>query len=189
MIRAYAGNMGKNFDTKSFKDAVCEQTDALLEQFRNGDLSGRALTQQLSGLVDRNVVQIAEHFLKDHSDDVALVFTGGNGREEVCPGSDLDVLLLVPDRMSQDLVPALEEDLSGFVTALWNVGYEPGIAIRTVDQCVESSLDEISQVQKTTIWSSLLECRLVWGQDDLFEQVGTKMDHLNEEQWEPYLDG
>src|SRR5438309_12070032 len=54
----------------------------------------------------------------------ALVATGGYGRRELAPRSDVDLLVL--RRTEAHAAP-----LEAFVRALWDAGLEPGSAVRT----------------------------------------------------------
>lgn len=174
--------MVKPFDMRTFKEAAHERKQALLDHLRSGTMSARAFTAALSAETDGKVKHLADHFLSAHKDNISLVFTGGNGRQEIAPGSDLDILMLVPEEMSKDLSPELEKDWSNFVTALWDAGYEPGAIVRTPSQCEEESLKD------QTVWSSLLDRRLVWGNQAHFNVMSKRIDKLNETCWEKYLD-
>lgn len=174
--------MPKQFDMKAFREESGTQRNALLERLRSGSMEARPFTAAMSDLTDRNIRRLADHFLADHEGTVSLVFTGGNGREEIYPGSDLDILLLVPENMSENLSPELERDWSSFVTALWDAGYEPGAIVRTVNQCEEEALKD------QTVWSSLLDRRLAWGSVGHFEDLTGTMTQLNETHWEKFLD-
>jgi len=91
----------------------------------------------------------------------ALVGVGGYGRGELFPYSDVDLLILLgqpPDAITQ-------ARLEGLVQLLWDLGLEIGHSIRTVDEClVESSAD-------ITVQTSLLEARLVTGDQALFDEL------------------
>jgi [protein-PII] uridylyltransferase len=91
----------------------------------------------------------------------ALVAVGGYGRGELHPYSDVDVLLLLPD----ELPDGAEDDLAGFVTALWDVGLEIGHSVRTVDQCFEEASKDL------TIATTLMEARLLAGPQELFDAL------------------
>lgn len=174
--------MVKPFDMKVFRESVRERKESLLAELRSGAIAARAFTASLSAETDNNIQVLAAHFLGDHKDSVSLVFTGGNGRQEIYPGSDLDILLLVPEEMAQDLSPELEKDWSSFVTALWDAGYEPGAIVRTPVQCEQEALKD------QTVWSSLLDRRMLWGNTAHFEAMSSRIDKLNETHWEKFLD-
>jgi [protein-PII] uridylyltransferase len=91
----------------------------------------------------------------------ALVGVGGYGRGELFPYSDVDVLILLgarPDAITQ-------AKLENLVQLLWDLGLEIGHSIRTVDECMVESEADI------TVQTSLLEARLVSGDEDLFAQL------------------
>ena len=93
--------------------------------------------------------------------NTALVGVGGYGRGELFPYSDVDLLILLgapPDAITQ-------ARLEGLVQLLWDLGLEIGHSIRTVDEClIESDAD-------ITVQTSLLEARLVTGNEPLFEEL------------------
>ena len=95
------------------------------------------------------------------SSGAALVAVGGYGRGELHPCSDVDVMLLLPDALPD----GAEEALSGFVTALWDIGLEIGHSARTVAQCEEEARADISVV------TTLMEARLLAGPEALFDAM------------------
>ncbi|TFW32982.1 [protein-PII] uridylyltransferase [Massilia horti] len=93
--------------------------------------------------------------------NTALVGVGGYGRGELFPYSDVDVLILLesrPDALTQ-------AKLENLVQLLWDLGLEIGHSIRTVDECMTESAADI------TVQTSLLEARLVIGDQHLFAQL------------------
>lgn len=92
----------------------------------------------------------------EHSDAIAIVALGGYGRLELCPHSDIDLLFLRPEAPSD----RAEEDGGGelieaVLYALWDLRFEVGHAIRTVEDCV--SVGESDLAART----SMLEARLI----------------------------
>lgn len=87
---------------------------------------------------------------------IALIAVGGYGRGELLPKSDVDVMLL----SHQALTPEQEEQVSQFVSSLWDAGLEPGVSVRTVAECIEASAD-------MTVATSLVESRLIYGDKTL----------------------
>ncbi|MBP0630933.1 MULTISPECIES: [protein-PII] uridylyltransferase [unclassified Cupriavidus] len=94
----------------------------------------------------------------------ALVAVGGYGRGELLPYSDVDVLLLLPAEPDQDTTGRLER----FIGLCWDLGLEIGSSVRTLDDCIRESRQDI------TIQTSLLEARLVTGSRKLFESMRTR---------------
>ncbi|TDY36109.1 [protein-PII] uridylyltransferase [Janthinobacterium sp. 75] len=91
----------------------------------------------------------------------ALVGVGGYGRGELFPYSDVDLLIL----LQQAPDAATQEKLEELVQLLWDLGLEIGHSIRTVEECMVESKADI------TVQTSLLEARLVCGNEDLFAQL------------------
>ena len=91
--------------------------------------------------------------------DCCLVAVGGYGRGELFPGSDVDVLLLIPGEPS----PPARASIERWVQACWDIGLEIGHSVRTVAACVEEAERDI------TIETSQLEARRLWGDAGLFQ--------------------
>lgn len=95
---------------------------------------------------------------------IALVATGGYGRSTLNPGSDIDILFLLP-RASTKLPLPLQELVQDVLYVLWDVGFKVGHACRSVPECIEQA--KADQENKT----SLMDARLVTGDADLFKQL------------------
>jgi len=91
----------------------------------------------------------------------SLVAVGGYGRGELHPSSDVDIMLLLPDKLPESCEP----ELSDFVTALWDVGLEIGHSARTVAQCHEQAIKDL------TVATTLIEARLLDGPIELYESM------------------
>jgi len=148
------------------RDALAKAGEDLKARFSAGE-SVVELVHARSGLIDKLLVRL----WNDHVDDsnVALVAVGGYGRGELHPGSDVDVMILLPESISA----ATEESLSSFVTCLWDVGLEIGHSVRTLEQCSEEARADLS------IATSLMESRLLAGPDALFGEMQTVIEPEN----------
>ena len=87
---------------------------------------------------------------------LALIAVGGYGRGELLPYSDIDLLIL----SQHALEPELGEQISGFVSSLWDSGLKPGISVRSLAECLEAAKD-------ITVASTLVESRLIIGDAQL----------------------
>ncbi|POZ63458.1 [protein-PII] uridylyltransferase [Chromobacterium alticapitis] len=85
--------------------------------------------------------------------EASLAAVGGYGRGQLFPGSDIDILILLPDPTPA----ALNEKVAGFIGLLWDIGLEIGHSVRTVAECLSEARADI------TIETNLLENRLVAG--------------------------
>lgn len=87
------------------------------------------------------------------STEVTLFATGGYGRAELHPHSDVDILLLSPTAIDD----GLNQIISPFLAKLWDIGIEPAIVVRSVAECDAACQADI------TVATSLLEARIVAG--------------------------
>ncbi|MDP1926601.1 MAG: [protein-PII] uridylyltransferase [Thiobacillus sp.] len=93
-------------------------------------------------------------------DSFCLAAVGGYGRGELFPGSDVDLLLLLPKEPDA----AQQATLENWVQACWDIGLEIGHSVRTVEACVAEAEADI------TVETNLLEARFLWGSQALFGQ-------------------
>ena len=95
--------------------------------------------------------------------DCCLAAVGGYGRGELFPGSDVDVLLLIPAEPDATARAIIEH----WVQACWDVGLEIGHSVRTVQASIEEADRDI------TIETSQMEARWLWGEKALFTTFRT----------------
>ncbi|HMA11391.1 MAG TPA: nucleotidyltransferase domain-containing protein, partial [Steroidobacteraceae bacterium] len=96
--------------------------------------------------------------------EFCLAAVGGYGRGELFPGSDVDVLVLLP----HDPDPGQQATLETWVQACWDVGLEIGHSVRTIEACLAEADADI------TVETNLLEARPVWGSSGLFDEFGRR---------------
>jgi [protein-PII] uridylyltransferase len=83
----------------------------------------------------------------------ALIAVGGYGRSELCPASDVDVLLLY-----ESAIPKHADELSrGLFHPLWDLGLDLGHGVRALADCIRLSLED------TQVLTSLLDTRMIAG--------------------------
>jgi [protein-PII] uridylyltransferase len=142
----------------SARDALAKAGEDLKARFKAGE-SVVELVHARARSIDDLLVRLWEEQVDDG--EVALLAVGGYGRGELHPGSDIDVMILLPE----SITAASEESLSGFVTCLWDVGLEIGHSVRTLEQCSEEASGDL------TIVTTLMESRLLVGPDALFREM------------------
>jgi [protein-PII] uridylyltransferase len=120
----------------------------------------RSLLQALAGVADEALKQLWQQ--AGLPAGVALVATGGFGRGELFPHSDVDVLLLMPDGISCDADASLKQRIEHFIGSCWDAGLEIGSSVRTLGECLAQSASDV------TVQTSLLEARLLTGSQKLF---------------------
>jgi [protein-PII] uridylyltransferase len=140
------------------RESVAAARQALREQYLR-DPKPRRMLAQHAALVDRTVRSLwAEAGVPASA---ALVATGGYGREELYPCSDIDLLVLLAEDPSEEDQAALER----LIGTMWDIGLEIGHSVRTVAGCVEAAAGDV------TIATTLLEARYLTGSRALFRQL------------------
>lgn len=150
---------------QALRDAHRAGKQALLEQLRSGGASARGVQRVLRQIARRTDDTLRQLWqLLPMPPTLALVAVGGYGRGELFPFSDVDVLLLLPDDVSPEADPALQQCIERFVGHCWDIGLEIGSSVRRVDDCLAESARDV------TVQTSLLESRLLCGARHLFER-------------------
>ncbi|WP_152207576.1 [protein-PII] uridylyltransferase [Marinobacter changyiensis] len=129
-------------------------TDA--EAFRNG-ADVRELVRHRADTVDQVLRLIWCRYPFAESGDISLIAVGGYGRGELHPHSDIDLLILTRDGVRE----AWQEDLSAFVTLLWDLRLDIGHSVRSIEESKQAARDDV------TILTNLLETRTIAGPDEL----------------------
>lgn len=120
-----------------------------------------------TSFVQTQVIEAAWQFLDPAiGDRWSLVAVGGFGRGDLCPYSDVDLLLVV-DR--QETALQSKDAISFFLRALWDAGLSPSHSVHTVDECCQ--LDS-TNVELTI---SLLTQRYLAGGQALHSQLAEKL--------------
>ncbi|HZE61993.1 MAG TPA: [protein-PII] uridylyltransferase [Burkholderiales bacterium] len=97
----------------------------------------------------------------------ALIATGGYGRGELYPSSDIDLLVL----LAREPSAAEREALERFIGTLWDIGLEIGHSVRTVGDCLHAAADDV------TVRTTLLESRYLAGGRALFQRMEQALRH------------
>ncbi|MEX2504536.1 MAG: [protein-PII] uridylyltransferase [Egicoccus sp.] len=124
----------------------------------DGPPPGRAWCEAWSDAVDDALVAFAAPVLDSHR--LAVVAVGGYGRRELCPGSDIDLLLL-HDKLEKQ---ALEFVVRQIVYPLWDAGLTVGYAVRNRREAI-GAIDDVDTA------TSMLELRTVCGDRGLAHLV------------------
>lgn len=119
----------------------------------------RELVSKLCWLSDQVVTLLWQ--LKVSSPNLALVAVGGYGRGDLCPGSDIDLMILY----KRSLTKKDKAEIESFLTALWDVGMEVGHSVRTVNECVDQARVDI------TVATNLMESRMLIGDQNLYDSM------------------
>jgi [protein-PII] uridylyltransferase len=153
------------------KPLVAEAHEVAEQQLKhNGD--GRKCAGGLSDFQDALIRLIydvtTQHIYRvqnpSSAERMAVVAQGGYGRALLAPGSDIDLLFLLPYKQT-----AWGESVAEYMLyILWDLGFKVGHATRTITQCVRLSLEDM------TIRTALLDARLILGDERLFAEFQQK---------------
>lgn len=121
-------------------------------------LHGSAWCRRYSDLVDAWIAELWAEVAAGSS-GVALVATGGYGRAELCPQSDLDLLLLTNNTSQGEALA------SRLWYPIWDQGLKLGHSVRTLNQALELSRDDLDTA------TALLTARHLCGDPSLTEEL------------------
>lgn len=135
---------------------------------------GTACAQRISNLTDAVIRTIHDAVVwrlypndnPSTGEQLAVVATGGYGRGTMAPGSDIDLLFLLPYKQtawSESVVEAM-------LYVLWDLKLKVGHATRSVEECLREGRADM------TIRTSLLEARYLFGARALYEELVTRFD-------------
>ncbi|MCP1551138.1 MULTISPECIES: [protein-PII] uridylyltransferase [Methylorubrum] len=153
---------------------VIETGHAEAERLLLKERDGLACAQRLSRLTDAVVRAIYDAVVwrlypndnPSTGEHLAIVATGGYGRGTMAPGSDIDLLFLLPYKQtawSESVVEAM-------LYVLWDLKLKVGHATRSVEECLREGRADM------TIRTALLESRFLFGSRSLFEEMVTRFD-------------
>jgi [protein-PII] uridylyltransferase len=166
--------------------------EEILARHRAG-AGGQEVVRAISSLTDELISELFQAIAATVGGGdlpLSLVATGGYGRRELAPRSDVDLLALLPDAKDAGRARA-NEVAEQLHRSLWDAGLEAGYAARTLDQCVQLARED------HTIRTALLDGRLLGGDSKLFkgleratvteleqrrveEFIGDKLEEFNE---------
>ncbi|MDB5623093.1 MAG: [protein-PII] uridylyltransferase, partial [Devosia sp.] len=92
---------------------------------------------------------------------IALSAVGGYGRGTLAPGSDIDLLFILPYRQT----PWGEQVTEYILYMLWDLGQKVGHAVRSVDECIRMARADM------TVRTATLEARFLTGDRALFDNL------------------
>ncbi|MBF0447390.1 MAG: [protein-PII] uridylyltransferase [Magnetococcales bacterium] len=142
-----------------FKETL-ESGQKRLERLHLARASGQYIVEGRTLLVDailRRIHTLLNANSKHHV--FSLIATGGYGRGELAPASDIDLLFLLPDELNSEQ----EQNVERMLYCLWDLGLDIGHAVRTIDECVQQARQDLE------IRTSMLESRFLAGDEALFE--------------------
>ena len=155
--------------------AALNEGRAKAEQMLLDDRHGRRCAERLCRLEDE-IIRLLFEFARKHlyqsqnpseAEHMAVIATGGYGRGLQAPGSDIDLLFLLPYKQT-----AWGESIAeAILYCLWDTGLKVGHATRSVDECIRQAKADM------TIRTAILEARFLLGDKKLFDELATRFDN------------
>jgi [protein-PII] uridylyltransferase len=133
-----------------------EKATAAVRQGGNGIVVARELSRD----VDALVAEGAGPEIAKCPTPVAILATGGFGRDELAPYSDLDLLVLCADRPGADVQKLAE----AILYPLWDAKVDAGHAVRSFDQALALPASDLAAA------TALLDARFLVGDAKLAER-------------------
>ncbi len=171
-----AGSLPARADrVEAYRTFLTSERERILADHRAG-ASGLSVSREGALLIDALLTALYDAAGKVLAPDygsrwqrIAVLALGGYGRGEVCPFSDVDILLLHPPDSPRDsargLPAAFAEEM---LYPLWDLGLKVGHATRTVSE----ALSEADREPKSR--NALLEMRFLFGNESLAEQLNRR---------------
>ncbi len=140
--------------------ALDSASSVLLQRFRARD-DIRMLVRRRAWVMDRLLSWMWQQFSFAQDPSISLLAVGGYGRAELHPHSDIDVMILLETGDGAQY----REELTAFVTKLWDFGLDVGQTVRSLEDCVEQARNDI------TIATNLMEARTICGNPALCKRM------------------
>jgi [protein-PII] uridylyltransferase len=164
---------------RELRTAVAQRLKAALgagraaaERRLREDRHGRRCAERLCFMQDE-VIRVVYEFAGRHlypslnpseAEHMAIVATGGYGRGLLAPGSDIDLLFLLPYKQT-----AWGESIAETILyCLWDMGLKVGHATRSIDECIRQAKADM------TVRTALLEARFLLGDRKLFDDMSAR---------------
>ena len=144
------------------------KAEALLLDDGDGTLCAKRLSHLQDTLIETIYRFAAQHIY--HNDNpssgerLTIAAVGGYGRGTLAPGSDIDLLFILPFKQT----PWCEQIVEYVLYFLWDMGYKVGHATRNIDECIRQAKADM------TIRTSILEARYISGDVELFSELETR---------------
>ena len=168
-----AGGAGaRTASVKALRDALDAGRAELARRLAETPSAGHEVTAGFSFLMDQLLRVIHDHVTthlypvagRTQGERLAILAVGGYGRAEMAPHSDVDVAFITPGKRA----PWCEQVIETMLYLLWDLGLKVGHSSRTAADTVRMAKEDL------TIRTALLESRLVWGDQALYEELRSR---------------
>lgn len=146
----------------------------VIEAMLMEDGSGTLCAERLSHVMDE-IIRTLYDFAVTHvyrsknpssAERLSVIAVGGYGRGTLAPGSDIDLLFVLPYKQT----PWGEQVIEYMLYMLWDMSLKVGHATRNIDECIRLSRTDM------TIRTAVLEARFLWGDEALYDELIERFD-------------
>ncbi len=138
----------------------------MMSHSRDRTSTGLALVGDLTDRTDSEIVSLFRQRFGEKLPDWALIALGGYGRRDLCPHSDLDLLLLVENRTTRTEIEGVLEEL---FYPLWDRGFHVSYSVRTTKETLHDARADFF------FRTSLIDARLICGSQSLHGNLITAL--------------
>ncbi len=159
------GQLSPSESMDLYKRFISTEEEKIHERHDAG-AGGLEIAEARAALIDKLLSTILLATIgsqKIESSPVALVAIGGYGRNALNPGSDIDLLFLLP-RASTKLPKSIQELVQSILYVLWDMGFKVGHSCRSIPECIEEARADQQN------FTSLLDTRLISGNEQLYRE-------------------
>ncbi|WP_454917843.1 [protein-PII] uridylyltransferase [Xanthobacter sediminis] len=178
VLKIAKAHQGKDLELRNavvgYLKGAMQDARAEAERLLREDGCGRCCAMRLSAFQDALIAgayEVATTILypsdnPSRSERMAIAAVGGYGRGMLAPGSDTDILFVLPYKQT-----AWGESVAeAILYILWDLGLKVGHATRSVDECLRQARADF------TIRTSILEARYLAGDRALFDDLEKRFD-------------
>jgi [protein-PII] uridylyltransferase len=142
--------------------------DRLAQGDDNGLTAAARLAHWTDVLITRVFEEIQDALPESRRTPMALVGLGGYGRGQLAPHSDIDLLFLTQNPISDDSARSVE----ALLYVLWDAGFKVGQAVRSMGQSVAEANEDVRTL------TSMIENRLITGDVGLARRLDDKVHSM-----------
>ena len=177
-LHAAAVDAVDHFETVTvFRDALAEARAKVRLDLEDGG-DGLRCARHLSNIQDELIRALHDYVAgtlhRRVGDDggagpdsrLVVAAVGGYGRATLAPGSDIDLLFLVPDEHDDRVLKIIE----AMLYILWDLRLKVGHSTRSVEECLRYAREDM------TVRTALLEARPIVGDAPLFDTMRERFD-------------
>jgi [protein-PII] uridylyltransferase len=165
------------------KKYLLEQREKLRETHDQGE-AGLTVAGRHAAFIDVFIISVFNSVevrallgLEGAEQACVVLGLGGYGRKELAPFSDIDLLFLYSEKIESQV----EEVIRKILYPLWDVGYELGYTVQTLEHCLEMARSDPSFL------TALLDARRVTGSTALAQSLKARIAALlKEDQGQPW---